>query len=604
MNVLRRPFVALSLLPLLVMAADFVIRYSYLRVLEPALLQHFFFSLLFEWTLWFMAAWTVSTAVKRRTIAVAAGAMLIAAAQVLVYGHYAYFGVIPNLYSVNYALTHSADTLALAASSATWKHAGAFIAMTALYAALLANAAAAVDTLRPRTRYAAGAAFVLLTLVFNNNVRFVPASYSFSPATLFSVKYALAERWGGTMKDVHRGYVRRRCSVAERPPVRARYNVVLFVGESLRRTNLSAYGHSRPTSPFLDNLVAAGSVVRFDRHVANAVSTQFSVPMLLSGTFTITRPDQPYIYDLLRRWTDARTSFFTSQSMQRSNIDLIYNTSLDTFVCQEGLPFPPANDLGADDAAVGELVNGYMARHTGGRFFTVVQFNNTHYPYTVKPGRAPFTSPEGMTELDRYDNTVLDQDEVVRGYMLSLHERGLLDSTVILFTADHGEAFGERGHRGHLNTLYGEEVDVPMWMYLPPGFPPEARKSIEAHTTHPTSHLDIVPTLLDLYGLDDGRQRGAFDGVSWLRPVPPGRVIPLVGKDMIDTKAVIAAPYKFIETVQNGVAAYEAYDVTADPGERTNRWTALTPEQRRRAQELLKEADRRATAEIPAVTVR
>ncbi|WP_346288542.1 hypothetical protein, partial [Zoogloea sp.] len=68
--------------------------------------------------------------------------------------------------------------------------------------------------------------------------------------------------------------------------------------------------------------------------------------------------------------------------------------------------------------------------------------------------------------------------------------------------------------------------------------------------------------------------------------------------------AVIAAPYKFIETVLNGVAAYEAYDLTADPAERTNRWTALTPEQRRRAQELLKETDRRATMELPAVSVR
>lgn len=195
--------------------------------------------------------------------------------------------------------------------------------------------------------------------------------------------------------------------------------------------------------------------------------------MMLSGNFTISKADHPFIYDYVKRWTDSRTYFFTSQSMQRSNIDLVYNTSLDTFVCQERLPYEPFNDLGVDDAEVAESVMEFHRKRNGERFFSIIQFNNTHFPYTVKQRAAHFFSTGDSAVIDSYDNTILEQDRILRSYFTAFQQAGLLDSTVIIFTSDHGEAFGERGHMGHLNTLYGEEIEVPMWIYLPEGFPEE-----------------------------------------------------------------------------------------------------------------------------------
>lgn len=579
---LRRSILYLSALPTFVVILDLLIRFSYLRVLEPSLLQHFLYSTIFEWTLCVVIIGIVAFARKWRMPIVILTASVLSISQLIVYGHYFYFGVLPNPYSINYSIDHPSDTLSLIISSVTWMHAVIFVNLVIIHAILLKTGLKGYDSFPTRYRRIAAGCSLICFVVFNNNVRFAPASYSVSPATLYSLKYAIQERFTGAKMELHHGYMRRRFVVEERPSVRSPYNCILFISESLRKRNYSAYGYHRNTTPFIDSMVAAGSVVRFHHHVTNAVSTQYSVPMMLSGCFTLSRTEHPFIYDYVKRWTDTRTYFFTSQSMQRSNIDLVYNTSLDTFVCQEKLPYEPFNDLGVDDADVAEDVMDFHRRRCGERFFSIIQFNNTHFPYTVKQRAAHFFSTGDSAVIDSYDNTILEQDRILRSYFSSFQQAGLLDSTVIIFTSDHGEAFGERGHMGHLNTLYSEEIEVPMWIYLPKGFPEEKKRVIERNAQNATSHLDLFPTLMELHGIVQQRSAAdQLDGRSLLQPIGSGRIIPVVGKDMIDTKAVIIGRMKYIETNRDGIISYEAYDLNKDRSEKENLWSGL-PELRRR----------------------
>jgi len=85
--------------------------------------------------------------------------------------------------------------------------------------------------------------------------------------------------------------------------------------------------------------------------------------------------------------------------------------------------------------------------------------------------------------------------------------------TVILFTGDHGEHFGEHGLMKHANSLYEELLRVPFILWGP-GVP-------HGKTLPEPPHLeDVVPTLLSLAGLP----RGEGDGLSVLKGIPPGRV--------------------------------------------------------------------------------
>jgi glucan phosphoethanolaminetransferase (alkaline phosphatase superfamily) len=581
------------------MIADLAIRYSYLRVLPPALLQHFLYSFIFEWMLCFLISWLIAAVWRQRISFIVIPAALLSVIQLTVYGHYFYFGVLPNPYSITYMIDRSADSFSLIASSVTWMHVVLFVLATAVHTGFLFAGVRGMESVPVTYRRAIAGVFAAVILVFNNNVRFAPASYSVSPATIFSVKYAVQDRWLHSGMELDRGNMRRRFEIAERPRVKTNYNCILFISESLRKRNFSSYGYSRETTPFIDSMMAAGSVIRFHHHMTNAVSTRYSVPMILSGAFSIAGSDRPFIYDYLQRWTDAKSYFFTSQSMQRSNIDLVYNTSLEQFVCQEELPYAPFNDLGADDADVAGMLQQFYEQRNGERFFTIVQFNNTHFPYTGKASTMRFVSSEDSAVIDRYDNTIHEQDDLLRSYFGTFRTAGLLDSTVIIFTSDHGEAFGERGHMGHLNTLYGEEVEVPLWIYLPPGFPEAKKEAIRRNALTITSHLDLFPTVMDLFGIArDAAAAGPMAGASLLQPMADERVIPIVGKDMIDTKAVVIGPMKFIETIRDGIVHYEAYHLRNDSQERRNLWSSIPAALQRNVQERLRHVDMASTGSL------
>lgn len=80
-------------------------------------------------------------------------------------------------------------------------------------------------------------------------------------------------------------------------------------------------------------------------------------------------------------------------------------------------------------------------------------------------------------------------------------------ATHVLFTADHGESFGENGSFGHGKRVTREEVHVPL-VIAGPDVPAGSSDA-------PAGSVDVGPTLLDLAGLDPDLLPG---GRSLLRP--------------------------------------------------------------------------------------
>ncbi len=74
-----------------------------------------------------------------------------------------------------------------------------------------------------------------------------------------------------------------------------------------------------------------------------------------------------------------------------------------------------------------------------------------------------------------------------------LDESGLLDSTIVIMTGDHGEEFMEKGHWGHHSTFVEEQTRTPLVIWMP-GKP-------AAEYDRLTSHLDIAPTILSALGV-------------------------------------------------------------------------------------------------------
>src|SRR5690606_35769557 len=78
-----------------------------------------------------------------------------------------------------------------------------------------------------------------------------------------------------------------------------------------------------------------------------------------------------------------------------------------------------------------------------------------------------------------------------------LDEYGMWEDTMVIFTTDHGHLLGEHGFTGkNITHMYNELMHIPLLVHLPGS--KRAGERIEALT----QNIDLMPTILDYYGID------------------------------------------------------------------------------------------------------
>lgn len=111
--------------------------------------------------------------------------------------------------------------------------------------------------------------------------------------------------------------------------------------------------------------------------------------------------------------------------------------------------------------------------------------------------RVTFIAPENWSKYEQrylkmlYEKEVESVDERIGFILKALKHKYLLDSTYIIFTADHGELFGEHGRWSHGNSYYEELLNIPL-IITGPGIPQGKR------IKNNVSLLDLMETLKDL----------------------------------------------------------------------------------------------------------
>jgi len=99
----------------------------------------------------------------------------------------------------------------------------------------------------------------------------------------------------------------------------------------------------------------------------------------------------------------------------------------------------------------------------------------------------------------RYGLEIEFTDKMLGLALAEMDRQGLLDNTLIIFTSDHGEAFGEHGHVGHVEQVFDESLHVPLLIVPPKGSP--LRPLLEGQSDALVRLVDVVPTALDILGL-------------------------------------------------------------------------------------------------------
>lgn len=115
----------------------------------------------------------------------------------------------------------------------------------------------------------------------------------------------------------------------------------------------------------------------------------------------------------------------------------------------------------------------------------------------------------------QYTETLLGVDDSVGRVLTHLRERGMLDSTLVVYMGDNGFAWGEHGLMDK-RTAYEESMRVPLLMRCPELFKGGQQMQQLA------ANIDIAPTLLEAAGL---RAPTQMDGRSFL-PLARGQSVP------------------------------------------------------------------------------
>jgi len=296
-------------------------------------------------------------------------------------------------------------------------------------------------------------------------------------------------------------------------------NVLFVLTESVRADSYcSARQSDCSFTPEIDRALPSRIALGDMRSVASYTSLAFNA--LLTGRAQNEKKSvllsSPTIFHALRaiqgpaRPTTAYWSAQAAEVFERDDARGFVDSwaSLETLL---GHAVPDEDEVIA--LGLDQKLESYVKAHIGelhAPYFLFTHFAGTHAPYYVNPNDAPF-APWGaevswgkLGELkNAYLNAVHEQDKAIASVVRTFLEQQHGSPWVVVFTSDHGEAFGEHSAIHHGQNLFDEQLRVPAWMAASENaLSPSQRERLIALGGRATTHLDIFPTVLDLYGIE------------------------------------------------------------------------------------------------------
>ncbi len=417
------------------------------------------------------------------------------------------------------------------------------------------------------------------------------------------------------------------------PPPGAR-NVLLIVWDTVRAHNVSLYGYPRNTTPNLARWAQQG--IQFSPALATAPWTFPSHSSLFTGQWpfelnsqwnnTLDTPD-PTLAEYL-----ASRGYETVGFAANTNC-CSYETGLDRgFTHFEDYPLTPRSLLSRtipgnwilrnilargefhdqkwiqlqsrDARAINKAFLDWLRPGQRNRpFFAFLNYFDAHDPYVPPEGYAgrfgigpknpqdyqflfDYAQANKTKQLrdlalarDCYDDCIAFLDDQLGRLLEDLRSQGLLDKTLVIITSDHGEAFGDHQYFLHGNSVYLDQIAVPL-VILAPG-EPAGRVVFDGVTLR-----DLPATVVDLLGFSAGSPFPGHSLASLWRTAPgsshlentpavseianPTAFEPQPGNDLRRRGFQMSLVALGTHYIRDGMGLEQLYDLTSDPFERFN----------------------------------
>jgi arylsulfatase A-like enzyme len=413
---------------------------------------------------------------------------------------------------------------------------------------------------------AAGCARIATPLIFAQQQGFVRWAKRTTPVLLGALIVLVG------LAFARETFAGRHARVSRQVPPPGAMNVLLIVLDTVRANRLSLYGYDRETTPNLSLLAKDGvrfdrvhstAPWTLPSH-ASIFTGRWPHELDVEGrggldttysTLAEFLRDQGYAtagvvanqfycghesgldrgFDDYRDYSVTPGEIFRSSSLgwllsrnfNRFRDELIHRLHVDSGV---GL----SQDFQRKDAeSVNREFLDWLAVRGDRPYFAFLNYFDAHAPYVVPQGirrhfgmvpksrdekillrdswkrsEKPYSPDELKLLSDSYDDCIASLDQDIGQLFGELTRRGLLERTIVIVTADHGEEFGEHGHFQHGFSLYEPATHVPLLIVAPPRVP---RGRVVRDSV---SLRDIPATVADLLGR---RDESPFPGTSLAR---------------------------------------------------------------------------------------
>ena len=424
-------------------------------------------------------------------------------------------------------------------------------------------------------------------------------------------------------------------------PAGTHRNVLLILTDSERADFLTCYGAKWGASPTSDRVAAGG--VLFENHVAQSTWTLPSIANIFTGLYPSSHgavaqgyrvsSTAPFLVEVFRNAgyrtaAFAETPYFVPRSGFGRGFDhfwaspCVLSWAFDyTFLyrlrgrirvpaielTKKGTNPNPATpeEVEFDSRVVTDAALSWLRDLDDAPFFAYVHYWGAHAPYGPReflldrdppskrimdnPVPAGGAFPVGKPGIRISDEATEDlkvlyaaniryTEQQIARILDWLEETGKLSETLVVLTSDHGEEFYEHNAWEHGSSAFQEQAHVPLIIHAPGLIPPGKR------ITKLTRHIDVMPTLLDLVGLECPKEaqgqslRGLLEDRATETKPAYVEVCP-ISPDEADIFALFGDPYKIVHVSLGERSDVLLYDLESDPGE-THNIAAVHPELR------------------------
>ncbi|MGA1867944.1 MAG: tetratricopeptide repeat protein [bacterium] len=354
-------------------------------------------------------------------------------------------------------------------------------------------------------------------------------------------------------------------------PQNPRYNVLLITIDTLRADHLACYGYTQIKTPHIDGLASGG--VLFTQAVTPVPITLPSHTSIMTGQYPLqhgVRNNGNFILDqkaITLAEIMKENGYQTGACIGAFVLDSAFGLDQGFDFYNDDLPArrKQQTDLLYNDRKAEEITATglrWLEEKKDTQFFLWLHYFDPHASYSPP---YPFSRDY---QSHPYDGEIAYTDKCLGDLFQGMDTMGLLDKTLIILTADHGEGLGEHKEDTHAIFIYEATLHVPLIIKGPGGVIPKA-KSISAMV----SIIDILPTVLELYGI---KKPANLAGKS---------LLPLIGggADQIHEKILVESlcpelnfGWSRLEGIRTGTWKYiraplpEIYNLKDDPTERKN----------------------------------